>query len=209
MAAATIRCLKVALVPAEANQASGAQLARWKMPPQPIALPRFLHSMVWSTGCWLGQLDPRVGSKMPPRRPLAAPCDSQTLVCAASPWKSRRGTMMGTLIFGGPRPQSSTTPMVASPADRLVSGLSGSDPGGAGARFSSQTVRSGLLVPLQPVLARRQRSGSGPRAPALSRPCYPSAISDVWRPLGARTGAPAPTAVRFCSRPRRRRCPCT
>ena len=52
-------------------------------------------------------------------------------------------------------------------------------PGGARARFSSQSMGSCLMILSQPVLARRKRRGSGPRAPALSRPCCPSAVSDV------------------------------
>ena len=156
VAATTITFLMVALVAAEARQVVGVTLARWKMPPHPAASRCIFHRIIRSRGCWLGQPDPRVGSKMPPRRSLAPPCGSQTFFGAASPLNCRPGTMQGMDIFGGPRPQSSTTPMVASPVVWLISGLSGPDSGEAGDRFSSQTATFRLLILLQPVLARRK-----------------------------------------------------
>ena len=174
-----VGCLKLGLVAAETREVWNPTMARSKKPPQPAASRSLLHSMTWSSGCRLGQLDPRAGLGMPPRRSSTAPCGSQTLFGAASPWKHRRGTTNGTHFFGGPRLQSSTNPLVAIPVVRRVSGLSGPDPGGARARFSSQSMGSCLMILSQPVLARRKRRGSGPRAPALSRPCCPSAVSDV------------------------------
>ena len=156
VAATTIDRLKVVVAAAEAREALGFTLARSKMPPQPVASRGMLHCMMWSTGCWLGHLDPRVGLEMLLRRSLAAPCGSQTLFGAAFSRVCRRGTMKGTHFFGSPRPQPPSTPMLAIRAARLVSGLSGPDSGMTGARFASQLPICRLMIPLQPVLARRQ-----------------------------------------------------
>ena len=136
VAAATFDRLKVVVAAAEARETLGPTMAESKKPPQHVTFRRILHRMVCSTRCWFGQPDPRVGSKVPPRRSLAPPCGSQTSSGPTSPRNCRRGTMKGTHFFAGPRPQSPSTSMVAIPAARLVSGLSGPNPGRWGSWYS-------------------------------------------------------------------------